>query len=446
MSFSLTSTIILAFASGPVRGTTVARVALQGAAQPLAAEPPATPPRGEPDAPSPSPSRPPTPDPPEALATPDVVQALARDASAQAEASGPAPQPPNAALNPEISLITSAAAAWFSDERRSGEGGHDPKRTGFNLQAGELVLRGAVDPYFRMDGVLLWSSHGAEIEELYGTTLALPWSLQARGGVFLTRFGRANAQHLHTLDFSDQHLALGRLFGAEGNRGLGGELSWLLPLPWAVELAWSATMAHGAETARSFYGDTDLGVLSPLDLQHTLTADQFFPFGPDWSLAWGLSGARGPNGAGGHTELAGSDLYLRYRPLSGGSNTLVTVQAELFYRRWSAGGLRATDPSAYGQILWRFARRLSLAGRFEWNGAVVDQTGTLLPRAELGPGPPGERAAYRRVSVALTFLPTEFSKLRLQVNRADDPDQDRPALAAYLMLELALGAHGAHPY
>jgi hypothetical protein len=120
----------------------------------------------------------------------------------------------------------------------------------------------------------------------------------------------------------------------------------------------------------------------------------------------------------------------------------VTLQAEVFYRRFTAGSLRATDPSAYAQLLWRLSRRLSVAARYEWNGAVVAEAGHL-PAAL---GALDDRDSRRRASAALTFAPSEFSKLRVQLSRTDDPHQERPALAAYLVLELAIGAHGAHPY
>ncbi len=108
-------------------------------------------------------------------------------------------------------------------------GGHDPSENGFNLQALELSLGSSVDPYFRFDAQLVFAEEGVELEEAYATTLDLGSRLQARAGQFLTRFGRLNATHLHTWNFVDQPFALGRAFGADGNRGLGFELSYLTP-------------------------------------------------------------------------------------------------------------------------------------------------------------------------------------------------------------------------
>ena len=117
-------------------------------------------------------------------------------------------------LNPDISLIADFAAAAFSDDAHLQTGAHDPQRNGFNLQALELSLGAAVDPYFRFDSHIAFDLEGVDVEEAYGTTLGLPFRLQARLGQFLNRFGRLNASHLQAWNFADQPFALERVFGA----------------------------------------------------------------------------------------------------------------------------------------------------------------------------------------------------------------------------------------
>jgi hypothetical protein len=192
-----------------------------------------------------------------------------------------------------------------------------------------------VDPYFRFDANIVFALDGVEVEEAYATTLDLPWQLQARAGQFLTRFGRLNATHPHSWDFVDQPFALTRVFGGEGNRGLGVELSWLTPLPWYVELLASTTQLAGEETARSFRRDDDLEVNGLLDFEYVTALKQFFPLGDNWSLAWGLSGAFGPNSSGraGGSQVYGTDVYLKWRPITYQSVQQVSLHAEWFYRR-----------------------------------------------------------------------------------------------------------------
>src|SRR5262249_10207730 len=141
--------------------------------------------------------------------------------------------------------------------------------------------------------------------------------------------------HPHAWDFVVQPLVIGKMLGPDGNRGLGAEVSWLTPLPWYTEVVLSETMATGACCARSFYGDKDLGVKSPKDLETMIALKQFHALSSNWSLALGLSAALGPNPTyrGAESYLLGADLYLKYRPITRESSTIVSLQAEGISRR-----------------------------------------------------------------------------------------------------------------
>jgi hypothetical protein len=344
-------------------------------------------------------------------------------------------------MNPTLSLIFDGAAAWFSDDDPPPAlGAHDPRKTGFHWQQLELAISSVVDPFFRFDSYIVFAPVGVEVEEAYATTLALPAGLQLRAGQFLTRFGRINATHPHSWDFVDQTFAIGRLMGGEGNRGLGTELSWLAPLPWFVEALVSLTEATGEGTARSFYGGNDLGVQSPADLQLTLALKQFFPLGDAWGLSWGLSAAAGPNATGhdNRTEIVGTDLYLKYSPVEGNSPTTVTLQSEWFYRRRQVPHEVLSDLNGYTQLTWRFARRWSAGARYEVGSPTYGG-----PEDDLDPS----WTAYRhRTSAALTFNPSEFSRLRLQAAHDDRRWRSDPLWSVLLAAEFVIGAHGAHRY
>ena len=347
-------------------------------------------------------------------------------------------------MNPDISFIADLALAAFTADEPMQSGGHDPVENGFNLQQLELAVGKPVDPWFRFDANLVFSPFGVEIEEVYATTLALPGRLQVRAGQFLTRFGRANATHPHTWDFVDQPFPIGRIFGGEGNRGLGVEASWLAPLPWYSELVLSETMAAGASTARSFYGADDLGVDSPLDLQTTAALKQFFPLGSDLSLLWGFSWASGPNGSGrsNRSEVYGTDVYLKLRPISRGSYTTVSLQGELLYRRRQVPEDVLSDWSAFSQLFWRFSRRWGLAARHEWGAPALGMDGAVAD----DPLDPDWTAQRHRLAADITFWPTEFSRLRLQGSGDMAGWLDAPEYAAFLAFEFNVGAHGAHRF
>ena len=317
------------------------------------------------------------------------------------------------ALNPDISFIVDVALAAFSDEAGNLQAGaHDPSQNGFNLQQVELAIGKAVDPFFRVDGNIVFGEFGVEIEEMYATTLSLPWNLQLRVGQFLTRFGRLNATHPHTWDFVDQPLILGRYFGGESNRGLGAELSYLTPLPWYVEVVGSVTNPIGEATARSFLGGSGLSIESPLDFQGTLAVKQFFELGDDWSLLWGLSAANGPNATGhdNRTDIYGTDVYLKYRPISEGSYTIVALQAEWLMRRRQVPDDLMWDHGGYVYGFWRFSKRWGVAARYELGAASRDEDGDRVGD-DLDPQWVDDR---HRVSASATLWPTEFSRVRLQ--------------------------------
>jgi hypothetical protein len=410
---------------------------LPAAAQPPPAEPgpPSEPPAAEADE-----------DPAE------IERALSQDAaqrSEEAERTGriTPSQSPLAALqsmNPDISVIMDVAAAAFSSDDHLQTGGHDPTESGLNLQGIELAVGSAVDPYFRFDSNILFSQFGVEVEEAYATSLAVPWNLQARVGQFLTKIGRHNPTHLHAWSFVDQPFAYGRLFGSEGNRGLGGEVSYLTPLPWYVEVTGSLTDASGEATARSFFGPDDLPVRSPLDLQATLVVEQFVALHSNLSLLVGLSGANGPNGSGHDTrsDIYAADLFLKYRPITSASYTEVEITAEYFYRRRQVPRDLLRDHNAFGQVVWRVGKQWRVGARHEWGGAARARRG----RVEVDPLDPEWTGDRHRTSAAVTYEPTEFSRVRLQ-GSVDAPTwREDPIGALFLAFEFAVGAHGAHKF
>jgi outer membrane receptor protein involved in Fe transport len=406
---------------------------MTAAAMPASAQAP-------PPAPAPAPKAPPPSLSPQELA--EIQGALGADKAAVPTApppSVPIPGPIARAvqsMNPSISFIADFALAGFSSKSLQ-MGGHDPYQNGFNLQALEMSASADVDPYFKFDAHIVFGHDGVEVEEAYATTSALPGNLQVRAGQFLTRFGRINPTHPHAWDFVDQPLVIGKMLGGDGNRGLGAEVSWLMPLPWYTELVVSETQATGGCCARSFYGDTDLGVKSPKDLETTLALKQFHALTSDWSLSLGLSAALGPNPTyrGAESYVLGADLYLKYRPISRESSTMVTLTAEALTRRRETPTGTLADSGLYAQVAWRFAQRWTTGARYDF---VSGARGDYLD--------PDWISARHRATADLTFYPTEFSRLRVQ-GSADVPTwQTTHIYAAFLALEVAVGAHGAHPF
>lgn len=339
-------------------------------------------------------------------------------------------------LNPEISFILDVAAAYFSEEPMQ-LGAHDPNRTGFTFQQLEMALGANVDPFFRFDANLVFSEFGVEVEEAYGTTLAIPGRLQFRYGQYLTAFGRLNRTHPHSWSFVDQPLVNGKFFGGEGSRGLGAEVSWLAPTPWYLELIASMNMAIGECCARSFFGGDNPGVRGVDDFLYTLAIKQFFDLSPDWGLQFGLSGQFGPNptGLGNRSEIYGADLYLRYRPVDSTRRQALSLQVEVMHRRRQVPDDLLEDWGGYAQVVWNVTEQWETGARYGFVTGVDDDY--LDDEWD---------DLRHRVSVQGTFYPSHFSRFRMQLSYDDPTWEPRPILAAMLSAEILVGAHGAHEY
>jgi hypothetical protein len=370
--------------------------------------------------------------------------------AAQAGASSEAPAQTGGAarffqsLNPDLSFIADFAAGAFNHAPGTPNGmvmvgDHDPDQNGFTFQALEMAASANVDPYFKFNANLTFNDESVEVEEAYGTTTSLPFGLQVRAGKFFTRFGRFNPTHPHTWNFSDQPIVLGRFFGGDGNRGTGLEVSELFTfLPWYVELVGSVTNAQGDTTNRSFLSGSGQPITSAGDLEYVGALKQFFPLSDNTSLSWGLSAAFGPNEFEGRTEIYGTDLYLKWRPLNEPQPPVVSLTAELLQRRYHAAGGTWVDSGGWAELLWRFAQRWATAVQAEY--ATAAQGHPISADAALA-------GTTERYKWALSFYPTEFSRLRAQYDF--EPAVGARTVAAhavFLNVEFAIGAHGAHAF
>ncbi len=388
------------------------------------------------------------PTPPPVAPGPDTapeIELTPEERAAIEEALG-VPEPPVAptpslgflqSMNPDMSLILDVAAAWFSEEDPEQLGGHDPARTGFTLQQVEMHLSANVDPFFRLDANLVFSEFGVEVEEAFATTMALPLQLQMRLGQFLTRFGKRNATHPHQWAFLDQPLVLGKFFGSESSRGLGAELSWLVPVPWYVELVATVQGAGGECCARSFFGALDAGVHGFEDLRYTFALKQFFDLSDDWALQWGLSAMLGPNGtgSGNRSAIYGTDLFLRWKPVGSAGRTSVDLLIELLLRTREVPADRLQDWGLLAELRWRIDAEWGLAVRHDAVSGVADDP---LDAAWTG--------LRQRTALAWDFLPSHFSRLRLQGGVDVAEWEDHVGGFVMLGLEAGIGAHGAHNY
>ncbi len=373
----------------------------------------------------------------------EIAAALAEDLEREGHAGeepASAPTMPRflQSMNPQLAFIADVGFAWFSVDEPLMLGGHDPKYSGFFLQQLELSIGASVDPFFRVDGNIVFSQFGVEIEEVYATTLGIPGGFQFRVGQFLTRFGRINASHPHSWDFVDQSLVIGKFMGGEGNRGLGVEVSWLTPLPWYVEVVAAGIDGRGESTGRSFWGASDLGFRDPRDLEYVLALKQFWPLGADASLSWGFSWALGPNGTGldNRTDLFGTDIFLKIRPIRAGRYFELRWQTEAMLRNRQVPGGLNRDWGGYTYVVVRFAKMWEAGIRYE-----------LVSGIEGDDLDPDWTSLRQRIAPQITFRPSHFSRVRLQVDVDNPTWHETPwQVGGMLAFEFVIGAHPAHKY
>ncbi|HXI56447.1 MAG TPA: metal ABC transporter permease [Polyangia bacterium] len=393
---------------------------------------------------------PPPPEPTPAMAPPEGPQSAQTAPTEQSpQTAQAAVRPPGAGvLNPDTSVIVDGSFGYYgrhdADFRRMGipPSGDDPAtaKPGFTLQEVELAFQAAIDPY--LEGAVFLTIpnlEGIEVEEAYLLTTALPANLQIKAGTFRSQVGRNNTQHLHLQHFTRRPLMTPLLFGADGFRAPGLQVSVLLPgLPWFATLYGEAFSVGapesdpGAGTVSTFGG----GGRGLNHLAYTTVLEQFWSptdatsifLGLNFATATASECATPPCSGGRRDYLYGADLYFKWRPLDVvGELGSVMWSTEYFARTIADGG--PTEGALYTEPVVQMAKRWYVGGRFDLTG---------LPS---GPSVPRVIA----VAGSVTFAPTEFSRLRLYGQNlwmAGGPS----ALVGFLQAEFSMGAHGAHPF
>ena len=354
----------------------------------------------------------------------------------------------------------------WSTERDVGAlqlGDHDPQVRGFTIPNAEIALDGAVDPYFKGFGNIVYKldtngETGVELEEAYVLTTSLPANLQLKAGQFFTEFGRQNPQHPHAWAFVDQPLVLNRMFGPDGLRSQGARLSWLLPTSFYTE-AMVSVMNSAGGTTFSFRSDESAEIHGGVPDEREVERLQDFLLVPRIATSIDLTdtqtlllGARprsvpttpGPAPAPGSTAPTSTgngspprrrraSRSSRCRPKCSPAGTTrpsasrPTIPPSPCRRRGSATG--GSTRSCCG--VSSRAIVAGLRGDFaSGNEAAFD--------SEL-------RADRYRLSPNLTWYPTEFSKLRLQYNYDHREGIGRDH-SLWLQFEFMLGAHAAHKF
>jgi hypothetical protein len=323
--------------------------------------------------------------------------------------------------------------------------GFDQKK-GFNISEGELFLFAPVDPYFNLYANIPFTENGASLEEAYFITTALPEGLQAKGGKFKSGISRLNAQHPHAWDFADAPLIYRAFMGNEGIIEKGAQITYLPSLPIYTLLGIEVLQG---ENEVMFNQNATGG-------PHAFTGfvKTSFDFGDYSTLLFGPYIVGGQTRTStvsegilsrGNSALYGFETVYKWKPSKYRSFLL---QAEYVLRNQdgmledanlgtSSRFTRSQDgvyiQGLYQMDRWRFGARYDRLSLFknDYMLAGVSQ--------DFGSNP-------WRLTGALEFNPSEFTRIRLQYNYDRSGNDGRTNNEVFLQFILGIGAHAAHAF
>ena len=344
-------------------------------------------------------------------------------------------------LNPDISVIVDAVGG-YSQRAPLRLAGDDPDlggdlthaAAGFTVQEAEFGFQAVVDPYFRADVFLtIPNLSGLEVEEAMVTTTSLPADLQVKAGIFRSALGRQNGQHLHTQSFSRRPLLNAAYLGTDGLRAPGLQVSWLVPVPFFAQLnleAFSVGAPDSLDQPTTFGGGARTDFTYAAELKTFAAASESLSISGGLNFATGLSAGLVdfPELTGARSYLYGADLYVKFKPANETQGYFnIAWTTEYFARKLG----RYLDAGLYTQLVVQVSRRWSI-------GAREDVLG--LPASAIQP-------LTSRTSLSIGFAATEFARLRAYVEREFAHSSLVPdSMGAYLLLEVSIGAHGAHAF
>jgi len=335
------------------------------------------------------------------------------------------------ALNPDISVIGDFI----------GGAGHNPLNPtpSFQMHESEVGLQAVVDPYARADFFISFGETGVNLEEGFITFTALPAGFVAKAGKMRAAFGKVNTLHNHVLPWVDRPLVSQNLVGGEdGIDDAGFSVQHILPAPknWFLEFTGQTFRGDSGDVFTSSVKN-DVSVVGHLRAYRDLSESTNMDLGASYSRGHNLFGTDFI------THLYGIDATLRWKPLQRSIYHSFVARSEFIWRQQNQPDITAcatiTCPvfvrtgyqrafGFYASGDYQFARRWFAGGRVDQSDRPFDASLT-----------------DKGGSFVLTYWPSEFAQVRGQY-RFTRYAQNFDAHEAFIQLQFALGAHGAHPF
>jgi len=376
----------------------------------------------------------------------------------------------NNGFNPAVSLILDGRFAAFDNSPENYElpgfaSGHEAGlgEQGFSVGHSELVVSANVDDKFYGEMTLAIADHEGstevELEEAFIQTLGLGEGFTVKAGRFLSGIAYLNQQHAHAWDFADAPLVYRGLFGNQLIDD-GVQVTWLAPtdtyLQFGTELLSGSRFPAAGRTSGigAWSAFVDLG--GDIGIEHS------------WKLGlshWQANDIEGRESGGhshggadetpsftGDSKINALSAVYKWAPNGNPSHQNLKLQFEYFDRRENGEVtmLNSGPPTEmtsydghqkgwYAQTVYKFQPQWQAAFRYDWldsNNRGSDDG--VLAEAGLD----NEGLNPKRYTMALDWLPSEFSRIRLQYSR--DKSYEETDNQLILQYTMSLGSHGAH--
>lgn len=388
----------------------------------------------------------------------------------------------NNAFNPKISVILDGQYSHYRNNVEDyelpgfflgGEAGLADE--GFSIGHTELLLSANVDHLFYGQLAIGLAEHDGHtdvhVEEAYINTLSLNYGLALRAGRFYSAVGYLNQQHEHAWDFGDAPLVYRGIWGRQYvDDGL--RLSWVAPTEQLIELGGEllagSNFPAGDEQSDNQSDNDNIGayvlfatVGNDIGTSHSWQAGVSYYY----TDAHDRSSNAHSHGHGDHVhtesvlltgdiDILGLNLVYKWAPHGNYKDRHLKVQTEFFWQRDRNAEIAViTDDHApqtstfkgdqqgfYIQGIYQFAPQWGAGIRYDYlNSDNRGSNRELLKEADLI-----SSHNPQRWSAMVQWLPSEFSRIRLQYNR--DHSYARADNQFFVQYTMSLGSHGAHTF
>ncbi len=321
----------------------------------------------------------------------------------------------NRVLNPDIG-VNALFLNQVSELERSDDG--------FKLREVEVQFSADVDSYFTASALIALENEDGEFgvnpEEVYAQTINIP-NISLFVGKMKMPFGKHNQLHAHAFPFIDRPLINLEILGEEGLTDTGMGISWMLPISWFSEFTFFLVQGSTEE----LFGSKNKGSKVVVSRWKNL-----WDLNDATTLEWGVSFADGPNRSGRHTTIYGSDLTLKWQPTKWGKYRSFEWLLEFM-------GTKNRTLNSQGEIAgfvthfrYKFKQRWWVQYRYDYLGLERERDASVI----------------QRHTALISFFPSEFSGIQLQVEELNSGYRDQDEKRVALQFNMSLGAHPAHAY